>query len=109
MLRTRTASVLALLPTLAALSQSPTPVRGPGGPPAKRAAPASVAPGARRHDQGFGKVVDDYFNAASAYSPGFGTAARFPEWDDKAEERSPAPARARTAELKDFPARLRKL
>ena len=111
-MRTRTASVLALLPALSALSalsQSPTPVRGPGGPPAKRAGPGTVAPDMRRHDQGFGKFVDDYFAAVFAYSPGFGTSAGFHEWDDKAEDRSRARIEARVAELKDFQARLAKI
>jgi uncharacterized protein (DUF885 family) len=68
-----------------------------------------VAFAQRVHDQGFGKLVDDYFAAAFAYAPGFGTQAGFHEWDDKVDDRSRARIEKRISEMKGLLARLQKL
>src|ERR1051325_53971 len=76
--------------------------------PASSQQPAAQHPDmARKHDQGFGKFVDDYFAAAFAYSPEFGTQAGFHQYDEKVTDRSRARVERRIAEVKTLLARLR--
>jgi uncharacterized protein (DUF885 family) len=69
---------------------------------------AQEPPRSKVHDQGFGAFVDDYFHAAFAYAPEFGTNAGFHEWDDKVSDRSRARIDKRIAEVKGLLARLAK-